>query len=62
MTEYVLQLHGSSVGGGALDNDALSLCDRGVEAPVPLPPAVSLTAATVHLFGVLLPHIISPQR
>ncbi|KAM6968415.1 LOW QUALITY PROTEIN: HEAT repeat-containing protein 5A [Tautogolabrus adspersus] len=56
------QLHGSSVGGGSLDNDAFSLCERSHEAPAPPPPPVALTAATVRLFGALLPHIIPPQR
>ncbi|XP_044231866.1 HEAT repeat-containing protein 5A isoform X2 [Thunnus albacares] len=56
------QLHGSSVGGGSLDNDAFSLCERSDEAPAPLPPPVALTAAAVQLFGALLPHIISAQR
>ncbi|KAI3367144.1 hypothetical protein L3Q82_008134 [Scortum barcoo] len=56
------QLHGSSVGGGSLDNDAFSLCDSGEEAPAPLPPPVALTAAVVRLFGTLFPHIISAQR
>ncbi|XP_071355215.1 HEAT repeat-containing protein 5A isoform X3 [Trachinotus anak] len=57
------QLHGSSVGGGSLDNDPFSLCERSDEAPAPLPPPVTLTAAAaVRLFGALLPHIISAQR
>ncbi|XP_074548207.1 HEAT repeat-containing protein 5A isoform X2 [Halichoeres trimaculatus] len=56
------QLHSSSVGGGSLDNDAFSLCERSEEAPSPLPPQNSLTAATVRLFGALFPHIIPPQR
>lgn len=59
---FGFQLHGSSVGGGSLDNDAFSLCERSDEAPAPLPPAVALTAATVCLFGALYPHIISAQR
>lgn len=56
------QLHGSSVGGGSLDNDAFSLCERSEEVPAPSPPPVALTAATVRLFGALFPHIIPPQR
>ncbi|XP_036928579.1 HEAT repeat-containing protein 5A isoform X7 [Acanthopagrus latus] len=56
------QLHGSSVGGGSLDNDAFSLCERRDEAPAPLPPPVALTAAAVCLFGSLYPHVISAQR
>ncbi|XP_053192170.1 HEAT repeat-containing protein 5A [Scomber japonicus] len=56
------QLHGSSVGGGSLDNDPFSLCERTEEAPTPLPPPVALTAAAVQLFGALFPHIISAQR
>ncbi|XP_035024699.2 HEAT repeat-containing protein 5A isoform X1 [Hippoglossus stenolepis] len=57
------QLHGSSVGGGSLDNDLFSLCERGDEAPAaPLPPPVALTAAAVRLFGAVFPHIISAQR
>ncbi|XP_056249752.1 HEAT repeat-containing protein 5A isoform X3 [Seriola aureovittata] len=56
------QLHGSSVGGGSLDNDPFSLCERSDEAPAPLPPPVALTAAAVRLFGALFPHIISAQR
>uniref|UniRef100_A0A8P4K7T2 HEAT repeat-containing protein 5A n=1 Tax=Dicentrarchus labrax TaxID=13489 RepID=A0A8P4K7T2_DICLA len=56
------QLHGSSVGGGSLDNDAFSLCERSDDAPAPLPPAIALTAAAVRLFGALFPHIISAQR
>ncbi|CAJ1074884.1 HEAT repeat-containing protein 5A isoform X4 [Xyrichtys novacula] len=56
------QLHGSAVGGGSLDNDAFSLCERSDVAPAPLPPPVALTAATVRLFGALFPHIIPPQR
>ncbi|XP_070776216.1 HEAT repeat-containing protein 5A [Enoplosus armatus] len=56
------QLHGCSVGGGSLDNDAFSLCERSDEAPAPLPPPITLTAATVRLFGALYPHIISAQR
>ncbi|XP_054861607.1 HEAT repeat-containing protein 5A isoform X4 [Amphiprion ocellaris] len=56
------QLHGSVVGGASLDNDPFSLCDRGDDAPAPLPPHVALTAAATALFGVLFPHIISAQR
>ncbi|XP_031160512.2 HEAT repeat-containing protein 5A isoform X3 [Sander lucioperca] len=56
------QLHGSSVGGGSLDNDAFSLCEKSDEAPAPLPPPVALTAAAVRLFGALHPHVISAQR
>lgn len=56
------QLHGSSVGGGSLDNDPFSLCERSDDAPAPLPPPVALTAAAVRLFGALYPHIISAQR
>ncbi|XP_039994056.1 HEAT repeat-containing protein 5A isoform X3 [Xiphias gladius] len=56
------QLHGSSVGGGSLDNDPFSLCEKSDEAPAPLPPPVALTAAAVRLFGALFPHIISAQR
>ncbi|KAL7380923.1 hypothetical protein ABVT39_026023 [Epinephelus coioides] len=56
------QLHGSSVGGGSLDNDAFSLCEKSDEAPAPLPPPVALTATAVRLFGLLYPHIISAQR
>ncbi|XP_028251326.1 HEAT repeat-containing protein 5A isoform X4 [Parambassis ranga] len=57
------QLHGSSaVGGGSLDNDPFSLCERSDEAPAPLPPSVALSAAAARLFGALFPHIISAQR
>lgn len=56
------QLHGSSVGGGSLDNDPFSLCEKSEEAPAPLPPPAALTAAAVRLFGAVFPHIISPQR
>ncbi|KAM7376460.1 hypothetical protein PAMP_006191 [Pampus punctatissimus] len=56
------QLLGSSVGGGSLDNDIFSLCERTDEAPTPLPPPVALTAAAIQLFGALFPHIISAQR
>ncbi|XP_074517821.1 HEAT repeat-containing protein 5A [Sebastes fasciatus] len=56
------QLHGGGVGGGSLDNDAFSLCEKTDEAPAPLPPAVALTAAAARLFGALHPHIISAQR
>uniref|UniRef100_A0A3Q1AXC4 HEAT repeat-containing protein 5A n=1 Tax=Amphiprion ocellaris TaxID=80972 RepID=A0A3Q1AXC4_AMPOC len=52
----------SVVGGASLDNDPFSLCDRGDDAPAPLPPHVALTAAATALFGVLFPHIISAQR
>lgn len=58
----VSQLRGSSVGGGSLDNDPFSLCEKSDEAPAPLPPAVALTAAAVRLFGAVFPHIISAQR
>ncbi|XP_060939458.1 HEAT repeat-containing protein 5A [Limanda limanda] len=57
------QLHGSSVGGGSLDHDLFSLCERGDGAPAaPLPPPVALSAAAVRLFGVVFPHVISAQR
>ncbi|XP_040916672.1 HEAT repeat-containing protein 5A isoform X2 [Toxotes jaculatrix] len=56
------QLQGSSVGGGSLDHDPFSLCEKSAEAPAPLPPPVALTATAVRLFGVLFPHIISAQR
>ncbi|KAM4625645.1 HEAT repeat-containing protein 5A [Polymixia lowei] len=56
------QLHGSSVGGGSLDNDPFTLCEGRQEAPAPLPPAVAQTAAAVQLFGVLFPHIITAHR
>ncbi|KAK1893718.1 HEAT repeat-containing protein 5A, partial [Dissostichus eleginoides] len=56
------QLHGSSVGGGSLDNDAFSLCEKSDATPAPLPPPVALTAAAARLFGALYPHVISAQR
>ncbi|KAL3969204.1 growth factor receptor-bound protein 10 [Sarotherodon galilaeus] len=56
------QLHSSSVGGGSLDNDPFSLCERGYEAPAPLPSPVALATASIHLFGAVFPHIISAQR
>ncbi|XP_068607819.1 HEAT repeat-containing protein 5A [Brachionichthys hirsutus] len=56
------QLQSSSLGGGSLDHDASSLCEKSKELPAPLPPPVALTAAAVQLFGVLYPHIISAQR
>ncbi|GAA6234639.1 HEAT repeat-containing protein 5A, partial [Lates japonicus] len=56
------QLHGSSVGGGSLDHDPFSLCESADDAPAPLPPPVTLTAAAARLFGALFPHIISAQR
>uniref|UniRef100_A0A669BLL6 HEAT repeat-containing protein 5A n=1 Tax=Oreochromis niloticus TaxID=8128 RepID=A0A669BLL6_ORENI len=55
------QLHSSSVGGGSLDNDPFSLCERGYEAPAPLPSPVALATASIHLFGAVFPHIISAQ-
>uniref|UniRef100_A0A7N6BF14 HEAT repeat-containing protein 5A n=1 Tax=Anabas testudineus TaxID=64144 RepID=A0A7N6BF14_ANATE len=59
-TEHLF-LHGSSVGGGSLDNNPFSLCVRSGEVPAPLPPPVALTSAAVHLFGAVFPHIISHQ-
>uniref|UniRef100_A0AAX7UN42 HEAT repeat-containing protein 5A n=1 Tax=Astatotilapia calliptera TaxID=8154 RepID=A0AAX7UN42_ASTCA len=56
------QLHSSSVGGGSLDNDPFSLCERGYEAPAPLPSPVALATTSIHLFGAVFPHIISAQR
>ncbi|XP_047467316.1 HEAT repeat-containing protein 5A [Mugil cephalus] len=56
------QLHGYSSGGGALDHDAFSLCQRGEDVPAPPPPPAALTAAAVRLFGTLFPHVISAQR
>ncbi|XP_071058667.1 HEAT repeat-containing protein 5A-like [Pseudochaenichthys georgianus] len=56
------QLHGSSVGGGSLDNDAFGLCEKSDATPAPLPPPVALTAAAARLFGALYPHVISAQR
>ncbi|KAJ3613171.1 hypothetical protein NHX12_019423 [Muraenolepis orangiensis] len=56
------KLHSSSVGGGNLENDPSSLCDGGDDPPAPLPPAVALTAAAVHLFGVLFPQAITAYR
>lgn len=56
------KLHSSSVGGGNLENDPSSLCDGGDDPPAPLPPAVALTAAAVHLFGVLFPQVITANR
>uniref|UniRef100_A0AAX7VRD1 HEAT repeat-containing protein 5A n=1 Tax=Astatotilapia calliptera TaxID=8154 RepID=A0AAX7VRD1_ASTCA len=53
------QLHSSSVGGGSLDNDPFSLCERGYEAPAPLPSPVALATTSIHLFGAVFPHIIS---
>lgn len=51
------------MGGTSLDNDPFCLCERSDDAPpAPLPPPVELTAAAVHLFGVVFPHIISAQR
>lgn len=58
----MLQLHSSSVGGGSLDNDPFSLCERGYEAPAPLPSPVALATTSIHLFGAVFPHIISAQR
>uniref|UniRef100_A0A3Q3X6B3 LAA1-like C-terminal TPR repeats domain-containing protein n=1 Tax=Mola mola TaxID=94237 RepID=A0A3Q3X6B3_MOLML len=56
------QLHGSSVGGASLDNDAFRLCETSDEAPAALPPAIALIDAAICLFGVLFPHIILAQR
>lgn len=59
---FGFQLHGSSVGGASLDNDAFRLCETSDEAPAALPPAIALTDAAICLFGVLFPHIILAQR
>ncbi|XP_061750827.1 HEAT repeat-containing protein 5A isoform X2 [Nerophis ophidion] len=50
------------VSTGSLDNDPFAVCERGHQAPSPLPPAAALTGAAAHLFGLVFPHIISAQK
>ncbi|XP_064192200.1 HEAT repeat-containing protein 5A isoform X2 [Anguilla rostrata] len=54
--------HVGSVGGGSLENDPFSICQKSLDVPVPLPIAAAVTVATVQLFGVVFPHIIVAQR
>ncbi|KAL0968979.1 hypothetical protein UPYG_G00220780 [Umbra pygmaea] len=56
------QLHGSSVGGGALEYDPFTICEEGQDVPTPPPPPAALTSAATQLFGVVFPHVILPQR
>ncbi|XP_035264123.1 HEAT repeat-containing protein 5A isoform X7 [Anguilla anguilla] len=54
--------HVGSVGGGSLENDPFSICQKSLDVPVPVPIAAAVTVATVQLFGVVFPHIIVAQR
>uniref|UniRef100_A0A6Q2ZLP6 HEAT repeat-containing protein 5A n=1 Tax=Esox lucius TaxID=8010 RepID=A0A6Q2ZLP6_ESOLU len=56
------QLHGSRAGGGTLEYDPFTICDKGQDVPAPPPPAAALTVAATQLFGVIFPNVIVPQR
>uniref|UniRef100_A0A674A255 HEAT repeat-containing protein 5A n=1 Tax=Salmo trutta TaxID=8032 RepID=A0A674A255_SALTR len=58
----LLQLQGSSVGGGTLEYDPFTICVKCQDVPAPLPPPAALTTAAIQLFGVIFPHIIVPLR
>ncbi|XP_060789898.1 HEAT repeat-containing protein 5A isoform X3 [Neoarius graeffei] len=56
------QLHGGRIGGGALEYDPFTICDKSQEAPTPLPPADALIIRSVQLFGVIFLHLAAHQR
>ncbi|XP_047677260.1 HEAT repeat-containing protein 5A isoform X1 [Tachysurus fulvidraco] len=56
------QLPGGRMGGGTLEYDPFSICEKSPEAPTPLPPADALTINSVHLFGVIFLHLADHQR
>ncbi|XP_076835147.1 HEAT repeat-containing protein 5A isoform X2 [Brachyhypopomus gauderio] len=56
------QLHGDSVGGGSLEYDPFTICEKGQVVPAPLPPPAALIAAAVRLFAVVFPHLAVQQR
>uniref|UniRef100_A0A6Q2Y0Y9 HEAT repeat-containing protein 5A n=1 Tax=Esox lucius TaxID=8010 RepID=A0A6Q2Y0Y9_ESOLU len=49
-------------GGGTLEYDPFTICDKGQDVPAPPPPAAALTVAATQLFGVIFPNVIVPQR
>ncbi|XP_062863467.1 HEAT repeat-containing protein 5A [Trichomycterus rosablanca] len=56
------QLHEGTMGGGTLENDPFTICEKAVEAPTPFPPAAVLPSAAVQLFGVIFSHLDVQQR
>uniref|UniRef100_A0A8C9TEW1 HEAT repeat-containing protein 5A n=1 Tax=Scleropages formosus TaxID=113540 RepID=A0A8C9TEW1_SCLFO len=53
--------HGSSVGVGSLECDPFTICKKSLDVPVPLPAACPVGIAAAQLFGVIFPHIESPN-
>lgn len=56
------QLRGGRMGGGTLEYDPFTICEKCQEAPTPLPPANALTIQSVQLFGVIFLHLAAHQR
>ncbi|XP_058254714.1 HEAT repeat-containing protein 5A isoform X3 [Hemibagrus wyckioides] len=56
------QLPGGRMGGGTLEYDPFTICEKSQEAPTPLPPADALTINSVQLFGVIFLHLPIHQR
>ncbi|MCI4382874.1 hypothetical protein PGIGA_G00019750 [Pangasianodon gigas] len=56
------QLHGGRMGGGTLEYDPFTICEKSQEAPKPLPPADALIIHSVQLFGVIFLHLTVHQR
>lgn len=50
------------MGGGTLEYDPFTICEKSQEAPTPLPPADALTINSVQLFGVIFLHLPVQQR
>ncbi|XP_072555030.1 HEAT repeat-containing protein 5A isoform X3 [Paramormyrops kingsleyae] len=56
------QLHsGSGAGAGSLEHDPFTIHQQPLDVPLPLPPLCRLSQATVHLFGLLFPHMAGAQ-
>ncbi|MCJ8737086.1 hypothetical protein PDJAM_G00019790 [Pangasius djambal] len=56
------QLHEGRMGGGTLEYDPFTICEKSQEAPKPLPPADALIIHSVQLFGVIFLHLTVHQR
>ncbi|KAM9466485.1 HEAT repeat-containing protein 5A isoform 2-T4 [Clarias gariepinus] len=56
------QLHGSKMGGGTLEYDPFTICEKSQKAPTPPPPADALIIHSVQLFGVIFLHLAIHQR
>uniref|UniRef100_A0A3B3SRH9 HEAT repeat containing 5A n=1 Tax=Paramormyrops kingsleyae TaxID=1676925 RepID=A0A3B3SRH9_9TELE len=58
---FIEEQVGSGAGAGSLEHDPFTIHQQPLDVPLPLPPLCRLSQATVHLFGLLFPHMAGAQ-